>query len=83
MNKRLALYFVAHTNDDGDNLDLFVWAVTPRACIGHWRVYYRAGDELPTIIYRVPSSSTKNGSATVARRCRRARGLAQAVALHR
>ena len=62
MSRPLALHFVSHTDDDGHNLDLFVWCTTPRAAIGRWRAYYRAGNDLPIIIYRIPTTSSKPGA---------------------
>jgi hypothetical protein len=51
--------FVACDNDDGEKLDLHVFADTPEAAIEDWRVYFELDDdELPERIFEVPTAGT-------------------------
>lgn len=51
----MALYFVRHTDDDGENFDLFVRATSVTGVFGYWRVYFGLGEHnWPTYINEVP-----------------------------
>lgn len=53
----LKLYFVAYYSE-GENLDLFVWAATPRQAVKLWREHYGALDvEGPDHVFEVPPTA--------------------------
>jgi hypothetical protein len=39
----MTTYYVEFTNDDGDNFDLFVFAVDPNDVPDYWQAYYENG----------------------------------------
>jgi hypothetical protein len=62
MTPPLRLYFVVHDNDDGENLDLFVWSEALDAVIDHWRSYYELDDdEQPERIFEISMAAPRPG----------------------
>lgn len=55
----LKLYFITHTNDDGDNLDLFVIAHDRKEAVMLWREWemvkdFYEGDAPSPTVFEVP-----------------------------
>jgi hypothetical protein len=59
----LRLFFIAHYNDDGESLELFVWSETLVAVADQWRSYYELDDdELPERIFEISIAALKPGA---------------------
>ena len=49
------LYFLTDETDDGDNLDLFVWAGDPAQAWGLWAQYFSLGEDGDPTIRLIPT----------------------------
>lgn len=54
----MKLFLVSHESDDGDSLDLFVWAPFSSLAVVFWREYYELeDDEQPAAVFNIPTQA--------------------------